>query len=524
MVRLINNNPSGFGLTIKNITWNFFGRIWSAVLSVLSLPFFIKSLGAEEYGLISFIASLEVFFAILDFGLSATINREIAGKTSTTSKNGNNTSNLIRTFEIIYWLIGLVIGIVVFLGGRLFLTNWINLENLSESIVQSIVIIIGISLVVKWPTSLYSGVLRGYQRQDIQNKIIVITSTFRVVTAVLFILFITKNVIYFLLIQFASNGLQVGLLWFYSWKISRSKSNKKPIIQFELLQGVWRFALSFNLVGVIGLVVQQIDKLAISRFLPISEISYYSIAMTASGLIQLIPYSVVTAFYPRFARHYAEKNTNDLSNEYSMSLCMIVYFAGISVVLLALFSTEILQLWTGDLLIIQKASLPLRLISIAYFINAVFNSTYILIVSTGHTKAPLIANISNLIVFSPLMFIFTREYQLTGTSIVLILEMVLAGILYFIFMPKDIWKSVVNKNIHLLVILSVLITLSGISITFVPTSIMNRLIYKILVFSLIIFLLSIILGISTRSVIKSSKLLHLIKREVQKMFEPIAIK
>jgi len=62
----------------RNITANYLGRSWSALLGLLLIPLYLKYLGIEAYGLVGFFTSLTGMLGILDLGIGATMNRELA--------------------------------------------------------------------------------------------------------------------------------------------------------------------------------------------------------------------------------------------------------------------------------------------------------------------------------------------------------------------------------------------------------------------------------------------------------------
>ena len=96
------------GLKI-NILANFSGQTWSALLTLALVPVYIKFLGIEAYGLIGFFAMLQGMLVVLDLGLGQTLNRELA-RYSALSKNASEVRNFVRTLEVGYWVIGIVIG------------------------------------------------------------------------------------------------------------------------------------------------------------------------------------------------------------------------------------------------------------------------------------------------------------------------------------------------------------------------------------------------------------------------------
>ena len=64
--------------TKVNIAANYFGSGWTALSLYICVPFYIKFLGVENYGLIGFYAVLQSVFAFAYFGMIQTLGREMA--------------------------------------------------------------------------------------------------------------------------------------------------------------------------------------------------------------------------------------------------------------------------------------------------------------------------------------------------------------------------------------------------------------------------------------------------------------
>ncbi|HZI25460.1 MAG TPA: polysaccharide biosynthesis protein, partial [Chryseolinea sp.] len=55
-----------------NLIANFMGKGWAALMGIAFIPFYIKFMGIESYGLVGFFTTLQGVFALLDFGLTTT--------------------------------------------------------------------------------------------------------------------------------------------------------------------------------------------------------------------------------------------------------------------------------------------------------------------------------------------------------------------------------------------------------------------------------------------------------------------
>ena len=105
-----------------NIIANFTGNVWRGVFNLAFIPVYIKLMGVEVYCLLGVFMSLSALFVLLDMGLSTTLSRELS-RLSVIENSAQESRNLVRTFEAVYWLIGIVIGASVIILAPLIITG-----------------------------------------------------------------------------------------------------------------------------------------------------------------------------------------------------------------------------------------------------------------------------------------------------------------------------------------------------------------------------------------------------------------
>ena len=88
-------------MTLKrNVIANILGSGWSALMSIIFVPLYIKYMGVESYGLIGVSTIVFAWLFILDMGMSSTISREMA-RFSGNAHNNKSILDLLKSFEII---------------------------------------------------------------------------------------------------------------------------------------------------------------------------------------------------------------------------------------------------------------------------------------------------------------------------------------------------------------------------------------------------------------------------------------
>ena len=153
----------------KNIIANFIGYGWAGGMNLLFVPLYLHFLGVEAYGLIGIFALLQSMVSLLDFGLSATVNRELA-QLSAAEDGERDMGDLLSTLEIVYWMVAVCIGALLALIAPLITRYWIHPVSISPSNVTRALMLMGGSMALQWPVSFYSGAMMGLQKQVRLNR------------------------------------------------------------------------------------------------------------------------------------------------------------------------------------------------------------------------------------------------------------------------------------------------------------------------------------------------------------------
>jgi O-antigen/teichoic acid export membrane protein len=91
-----------------NLIANYLGQGWVAIMGLAFIPFYIKYLGIESYGLIGFFALLQAWLSLLDIGMTPTLEREMARLTGL-AHSAQLIRDLLRSIEVIAFAIAILI-------------------------------------------------------------------------------------------------------------------------------------------------------------------------------------------------------------------------------------------------------------------------------------------------------------------------------------------------------------------------------------------------------------------------------
>jgi O-antigen/teichoic acid export membrane protein len=265
----------------RNITANLAANAWSTVLSLLLTPVYVSRLGIESYALIGFYTAWVGVLGILDTGISATAAQELAWM-SARPEERRQMPSLLRSLEVAYWLLILLVGAVLLAAAWWFGAAWFRADAIPAQALRQALMLMVVSLVMQVPAGLYVGGLMGLQQQVTSSALVAGFGTLRGAGAVL-VLLVAPDIRAFFIWQVAAGALQTGVTRWYLLRHVHADGHPARF-SAPMLRAVSRFAGSVGAVTAMGLLLTQIDKVVLSRLVPLEILGFYMLAWTvASG-------------------------------------------------------------------------------------------------------------------------------------------------------------------------------------------------------------------------------------------------
>lgn len=398
-----------------NFFANLAGSGWTALVGLACTPLYIRFLGMEAYGLIGFYFMLQGVIQILDLGLSPTVNREMARYSVLPGKAGE-ARDFVRTLEVGYWAIGILIGCAVWYNAPYIATHWIKAGNISPLEVRRAVAIMGALTALQWPLTFYHGGLLGLQRQVLLNGITIATATLSGGGALLVLWLVSPTVSAFFTWQIAVSLLQVAATTFALW---RRLPGSGHVARFDpgITRGIWRFAAGMSGITVTALMLTQFDKVILSKMLPLKMFGYYVLAgVVANGLSGLLITPMFNTVFPRFSSLVAADDRKSLLEMYHGSTQVMGVMILPAAIVISLFSREIMLLWTGNPEIANYTAPVVSILVAGTALNGLMNLPFALQLSHGWTRIGLLINATFLVILVPAIVVMTRRYGIAGAA------------------------------------------------------------------------------------------------------------
>ena len=397
-----------------NILTNYAGQLWMAATGLAFLPLYIRILGMEAFGLIGIMLSFQSFIQLFDFGIGNAVNRELSRRAHDPAQCAG-ARDLVRTSEILIWLMALAAALLIWLCSRPLADHWLHLRVLARSDTSNAMAMIGFAIAFFWPSTFYANCLSGLEEQPKLNIVNSLFATLRYAGVVPVLLWVSPTIKAFLS-WYAIVGISQSLtMAIIVWR-ELPQGNRPARWFLKELHGSYRFAGGLFITGILAIGVSQFDRLALATLRPLEELGYYTLAVSiASGMGRVIQ-PMFNALYPRFTRLIAHDNEKALRELYHFSSqCLAVIIASVAMVLI-IFAHDVALLWTGNADLATKISLPLAMLVAGSALNGLMNIPYALQLANGWTRLAVSMNAASLTIGIPYCLWAVSHYGATGAA------------------------------------------------------------------------------------------------------------
>lgn len=436
----------------KNIIANVIGKLWSVLSGFLFIPLYIKILGFENYAIISFTLIIASVMAVLDAGLTATLSREFARVDQTIYEK----RRVFKTVETCYFFILIFVSTLIFFFSDLIAYNWLKLNTIDPDKVSLFIKIIGFEAGFQMLFRFYMGGILGFEKQVKANLFQIGWGMLRNGIVVLAIYFIPSLEMFFTW-QLVSTIIFTVIMRTELLRILNGKYcfGFKPTLESEVFLKIWRFAGGMLLISLVASLNTQMDKLAISRLLDITNLGYYTLAISiATGIYVLIsPISV--ALLPRFTALYSTSKRREASELFKKVNVLVVIILSSFMANMIFFGNKLIWIWTGNTDLAQKAGAFLPVLSFSFVMVALTSIPFDIAIANGYTKLNNVLGIISLFITLPGYYIATKLYGGIGAAYVFCIVQIVSTFIYLFLINKKF----LNINFYDLMIKKILVPL-----------------------------------------------------------------
>ncbi|MDP2804656.1 MAG: oligosaccharide flippase family protein [Gallionellaceae bacterium] len=394
----------------RNLLAGITNSIWSAAIGLAVVPFYLKHLGIEAYGLIGFFVTLQAVLSLFDMGLAPTINREVARCSS--KGEIQEAGRLLHSLAFVYWGMAALIAITFIGISPLIAEYWLQSKQLSSQTVAHAVMLMGLVVACRWPIGLYQGALIGAQRLALSSVINMVMVTIGSLGAVIILAYVSPTIEAFFLWQGGIGIVYALIIRNAAWNVLGRQGAGH--FEIEELKKIWKFSVGMTGIAIAGAVLTQLDKVLLSKMLSLDDFGRYALAGVVASALYVLITPTFNVIFPRLSLLAAEKETIKMVAFYRAGSrffsSVLVPFA----LTTALLSEDIVLLWTGNHTIASSLAPIVALLLVGTALNGIMHFPYALQLAFGITRISLITTTVLIVIFAPLIVFLTQRYGAVG--------------------------------------------------------------------------------------------------------------
>jgi O-antigen/teichoic acid export membrane protein len=400
-------------LVLINTIANTFGVLTGPVLSLLLVPFYIKYLGLESYGLVGFFTALQLVLAVFSQGISMALQREVARRMADPVASAT-LPRLIRTFELVYFGIGGLAALGMVSASRYLSHHWIQLIDLDPSLVQTALLFISIRIAATFPSGLYQAVYIGTQRQVLGNLVHVAGATL-LAAALIGAVLVWRNIAALYCAE-----MIVGLVVLIAQRVVayRILPAGTPGARFALAELADQWKLSAGLIWTsgAGVVITQMDRILIGKWFPATSLAIYNAGTAGGRLVGMVYSPFLTAVYPETCRLASTDHRGELTRHIMRNAGIVAAVCMSFGLFICFFARDVLWVWTYNEVIAREGPWVMVLYVLGNIAQSYASVFYLLQTAKGSVRYPAWFNAAALFWYPLALMALTGRWGIAGAA------------------------------------------------------------------------------------------------------------
>jgi O-antigen/teichoic acid export membrane protein len=334
---------------IRNTSLNYLGQAYALLVGILILPFYLKHLGAEAYGLIGFFAVLQAWLQLLDAGMSPALVRQVAhyrGQGDLSAAPGP-AGRLLRSFELLLLPIALATCVSIYLSSGWIAGTWLQALELSTVTIMQCISLMGLMVGLRLYATLYKSGLQGVELHGWLNATNVLIATLRYFGGLFLVAYVSQDPLDFFLFQTAV-ALVETLAFASNAYVQLASPRLLTGIDWRVVKPVLPFAGGMFFTSLLWIVLTQLDKVLLSKVLLLKEYGYFSLVALITTGIMTLTNPLVQTLLPRMTMLVAEGRIAEMERLYLNATRFVCSVLFPMAAVIAWHGQALIFAWTGD--------------------------------------------------------------------------------------------------------------------------------------------------------------------------------
>ena len=327
----------------KNSLFTVIYNLWYLGSRLVLTPIILSYVTIEEYGLWSYCFVVLSYLTLTAFGYNNTYIRYTADYRS---RNENDKiSQLIST------------GLITMLcfSGVLFCVFWYVLPGLIDLLgidpdlrqtAGSLLLGTAAIFILNFSLAGFQCILEGEQRIALVRTIHLVASVIEIALIIVFFE-IGMGVFALLWAYVVRLGFTIILCMFFAYRVFPFLRVRFRLFRKEAFRAFWGFGNQMNLLGMLSLLINSVDRIFITRILHLEAVGVYEIGRKLPNIGLMLPSAVAGTLMPAASHLEGSRQQERLRRLYLTSTRYLMMLSSIPYAFLIFFAPQIIETWVG---------------------------------------------------------------------------------------------------------------------------------------------------------------------------------
>ena len=414
-------------LLTRNTLVNFTGQAVSLLVAVATIPFIIRGLGVERFGLLSIAWVAPEYFSFVDLGLGRATVKYVAAALG--KQDEDHMSRLAWTAVTVQVVLGLL-GTLGLISITPFVTEHIlNIPSALEAEANAMFYLVALSIPLVLISSSLTGVLAAGQRFDLVNAVSASFNIANFILTLVGVLYLDWDLTEIVALLVVSRFLA---LFAHYWLCIRVfPSFKRPRFDPAELRTLLAFGGWVTVSSIVVPILLYLDRFIIGASLTMAAVAYYSIPYEIVTRLWIIPTSLVATLFPAFSMLAGQGQPARLVSLLARSMKWMVLTLGTAVVIITAFAGEILQIWLGSDFA-RESTLVLQILALGILINSMVHVQYAVVQALGRPDLTAKFHLLQLPLHGFLVWWLVSLWGITGAALAQSIRLSVEALLLFV--------------------------------------------------------------------------------------------
>jgi len=395
----------------RNTLLNIIGRVAPLLVGIVTMPYVVRHLGPDRFGLLSLAWMVVGYFALFDLGIGPATTKfvaELLGKGEI-----EKLPELVWTALASQTCFGLAAGLLLAAASPLLVGHLLKIPPELHSQAHWIFLILAVALPLDFASGSLQGVLAASQRFDLLNALGVPSSALNYLLPVVALAlgFGLPAIVFFLVLaRIAAIAVLVVLCLRLYPALRRVRFNRR-LVRSLLGYGGW-----ITVSGAVSPILVFFDRFLIGALVSIAAVGFYTPPYMISSKLSILPTSLASTLFPAFSASAGRGDNEWIRNALVRSLKLLLLTVGPAALVMAFFARPLLTLWLGPKFA-AEGTLVLQILAAGVLFNSLACIPYNLLQGVGRPDLTAKFHLLELPLHIALAWFLVTRFGLPGAAL-----------------------------------------------------------------------------------------------------------